>query len=141
MSTRQGKAKFKNFCVLLESGCSFMILMGRLTKKVGLEKYSMMQWNTQAVNITTNLKVNIYSTLPILRVTNVVTWNCNVDDPSKGRYDMILGRDIFIKLGSNIKLYEHVIESDYGTLNGSTTPMVNLGTYIFKDLNTRKITP
>ena len=54
---------------------------------------------------------------------------------------MILGRDVLISLGLNLKFSEHVIESDDGTFNRSTTPMVDLGTYVFKDLNTGKITP
>ena len=41
----------------------------------------------------------------------------------------------------NLKCSEHVIEADDGPLNGSTTPMVNLGTYIFKYLNTGEIKP
>ena len=51
-----------------------------------------MQWNTQAGNITTNLKVEVEFTLPKTSVTNVVTWRFRVDDPAKGRYDMIIGR-------------------------------------------------
>ena len=64
-----------------------------------------------------------------------------MDDSAKGRYDMILGRDISTELWLNIKYSEHVIEVDDGPFNGSITPMVDLGTYIFKDLNTGKITP
>ena len=41
----------------------------------------------------------------------------------------------------NLKLSEHVLEADDGPLNGSTTSMVDLGPYIFKDLNTGEITP
>ena len=41
----------------------------------------------------------------------------------------------------NLKFSEHVIEADDGPFNRSTTPMVDFGTYIFKDLNTGKITP
>ena len=33
------------------------------------------------------------------------------------------------------------MEADHRPFNGSTTPMVDLGTYIFKDLNTGKFTP
>ena len=54
---------------------------------------------------------------------------------------MILGRDILIELELNLKLSEHFIEADDGDFKGSTTPMVDLGTYIFKDLNTGKISP
>ena len=53
-----------------------------------------MQWHTQAVNITTNIKVEVYFTLPALSARNVVTCNCHVYDSAKGIYDMILGRDL-----------------------------------------------
>ena len=54
---------------------------------------------------------------------------------------MILGRDLLTELGLNLKLSDHIIEADDGPFKGSTTPMVDLGTYIFKYLNTDKITP
>ena len=50
-----------------------------------------MHWHTQAGNITTNLKVGVYFTLPTISATNVLTWKCHVDDSAKGGYDMILG--------------------------------------------------
>ena len=53
-----------------------------------------MQWHAQASNITTNIKVKIYFTLPKLSATKKLTENCHVNDYAKGRYDMILGRDI-----------------------------------------------
>ena len=62
-----------------------------------------MQWHTQAGNITTNLKVKLDFTLPILSVTNVVTWECNVDDSDKGRYNLILVQDMLTELELNIK--------------------------------------
>ena len=68
--------------------------MVRPTEKLHPEKDSPMQWNTHAKNITNNLKVKIDFTLPALSATNVVIWNCHVDDFAKGRYDMILGHDI-----------------------------------------------
>ena len=94
-----------------------------------------MQWHTQDWNITTNLKVKIYFTLPALSTTDVLTWNFHVDDSAKGRYDTILGRDLSTELGLNLKSYEHVIGADNGPLKASTTTMVDLGNYIFKDLN------
>ena len=62
--------------------------------RVRVEKYSVMQWQTQDINITTNIKVKVDFTLPALSLTNVVTWKCHMDDSAKGRYDMILGRDL-----------------------------------------------
>ena len=54
---------------------------------------------------------------------------------------MILGRDLLTELGLNLKLSEHVIKLDDGPLKGSTAPMVDLGTYQFKYLNTGEFTP
>ena len=36
---------------------------------------------------------------------------------------------------------KHVIEAGNGHFKGSTTPMVDLGTYVFADLNIGNITP
>ena len=88
-----------------------------------------------------NLKVEVDFTLPVLSATNVVTWKCHVDDSAKGRYDMILGRDISTELWLNLKISEHGIKADGRPFKWSTAPMVDLGTYIFKDLNTYTITP
>ena len=52
-------------------------------------------------------------------------------DSSEGRYCMILGRDLSTDLGLDLKLSDHVIETDDGTLKGSTAPMVDIGTYEF----------
>ena len=38
MNTRKGKSKFKNFSIILDSGCSSMILMGSLVEKFILKK-------------------------------------------------------------------------------------------------------
>ena len=78
----------------------------------------------------------MYFTLPTLRATNIVTWKCHVDASSRGRYDMILGRDLFIELGLNIKIFKYVIEADDIPFIGSTAHMVDLGAYVFKYLNT-----
>ena len=115
--------------------------MGILAEKLNPKKDAQMQWHTQAGNITTNLKVKVDLTLPALSVTDVMMWRCNVDDSDKGSYNMILGLDLLTELGLNLKFSEHVIEAGDGPFNGSTTPMVDLGTYIFKDLNTGEITP
>ena len=64
-----------------------------------------------------------------------------MDDSAKGRYNMFLGRDILTVLGINLKLYDHIIEAYDGPFNRSTTPMVDLGTYEFKDLYTGVIAP
>ena len=92
-----------------------------------------MQWHTQVGNITTNIKVKVDFALPALIATNVVMWKFHVDYSAKGRYDIILGRDILTELGLDLKKSEHVIESYDGNFKGSTSPMVDLGTYISED--------
>ena len=57
MNTIKGKVRFKNFQILLDSGCSSKILMGRLVEKLGRKKDALMQWHVQYGNITTNIKV------------------------------------------------------------------------------------
>ena len=80
--------------------------------------------------ITTNLKVNIDSTLPEISATKIVTCNCHVDDSTKSRYDIIVGKYIWTTLALNINFYDHVIEADYEPFKGSTTPMVDMGTQV-----------
>ena len=64
-----------------------------------------------------------------------------MDDSTKGRYDMILRRYLPTEIILNIKFSEQVTKADDGPFKGSTTSMVDLGRYVFKDLNTEKITP
>ena len=70
MNTRKGRAKFKNFQIILDSECSYTIEIESLVKKLCPVKYAVMQWHTQAGNITTNLKVEVDFTLPILSTKN-----------------------------------------------------------------------
>ena len=88
----------------------------------------MIQWHTQAGNITTNHKVKVDLTLPALSTINVVTWECHVDDSANGRYDMILEKYLLTELVLNLKFSDYVIKAYDGTFKVSTTPMVYLGT-------------
>ena len=93
----------------MDSGFNLTILIGRLVEKLNSEKYAMIQWHTNARNITTNYKVKVDLTLPKLSATNVVTWKFHVDDSAKGRYDMTLGRYLFTEFGLILKFSEKVI--------------------------------
>ena len=95
MNTRKVRAKFKNFQILSDSGFSSNIVMKRLVEKIYPEKYAVIQWQTQAINITTNFEVKVDFTLPTLITMNVVTWKFHVYESARGRYDILLGRDIF----------------------------------------------
>ena len=94
MNVRRGQLNFKNFQILLDSICSSTIVMGGLVEKLCLEKDSMMQCHTQARKITTNLKVKVEFNLHALSATHAVMWKFYVGDSAKGRYNMILERDL-----------------------------------------------
>ena len=53
----------------MDSGCSFNIITRSLMIKPKTKKYSVMQWHTQAINITTNMKVKIDFTSPEFNAT------------------------------------------------------------------------
>ena len=63
-----------------------------------------------------------------------------MDDSSKRINEIILGRDLLTDLGINLNVFDHIIEADYGKFKGSTAPMVDMGTYEFKYLETGKTT-
>ena len=42
-----------------------------------------------------------------------MTWNFHVDESTKVRYDIIVGRDILTALVLNLKLSDHINEVDY----------------------------
>ena len=67
-------------------------------------------------------------------------WNFHVDYYAKGGYVIILGIYLLTDLGLNLKLSEHVIEENDGTFKGLAAPMVDMGTFEFKYLNSGKIT-
>ena len=56
-----------------------------------------------------------------------------VDDSAKGGYDRILRRDLLIELLFILKTSDIVSEVDDGPFKRYTTPMVDLGTYEFKN--------
>ena len=99
-----------------------------------------MQWHIQLGSIPTIIKVKIDFIFPELSATKTVTWNCHVYDSDKRRYDTILGRYLLKSLGLNLKLSDQVIEAYDGPIKGSIVPMLDLGTYEFKYLNTGNIT-
>ena len=96
INTQKDRANFNNFWILLYNGYSYKIVMGRLIKNI--EEDSVMQCQMQVGSITTYINKEIDFTLPELSPTKIVTWNCHVDDSSKGIYDMILSRYLLTDL-------------------------------------------
>ena len=92
MHIRQGKTRFKDFRILLDSWCGSMIIMVRIINKITPKKDSVIKCHTKSGKITNNLKVKIDFTLTEIIATRILTWTFHVDDSTKGRYNMILGR-------------------------------------------------
>ena len=100
-----------------------------------------MQWQNKAGNITTNIKVKIYFTLPEFSATEIVAWEYHVDDPTKGRCNIMPVRYLLVPLGLNVKFFELLIETGDVPLNVFIEPMIDLGTQKFKYLNTGNFIP
>ena len=58
-----------------------------------------MQWQTQAINFTTDLTVKAYFTLTAFSAKNDVTLKSHMDDFNKGIYNMISGQYLLTELG------------------------------------------
>ena len=67
MHLKENAKIFKSFKILLHGGFSSTIETRRLISKLKTKENTLMQWHTQACNITTNTKVKIY--LPYLNLT------------------------------------------------------------------------
>ena len=78
--------------------------------KKSIKIYPVIQSHTQAGDITTNLNDKIDFTFTELSGKKIVTWNCHMNDSTKCRYDMILGRCIITALALNLKFFYRVIE-------------------------------
>ena len=66
MNKQNGRAKFNNFQILLDSRCSSKSLTGGLITEINTKEDDVIQWHTQSGGITTNIKVKMEFTLPEL---------------------------------------------------------------------------
>ena len=73
MNTRSGRELFRDFRILLDSGSSSKIIMGKLTEKNKPKNSTETTWETQAEKFMTSAKVNIELCLPEFGATKIVT--------------------------------------------------------------------
>ena len=89
---RLGKAKFCTLRILLDSGASFSIVIGKHTHKLRHKNTQPVKWSTKGSDVLTTCKTNAELVQPELDATKSVTWSFHVDDSQKhSRYDMIIG--------------------------------------------------
>ena len=141
MNTRSGRKLFKNFRILLDSGSSSTIIMGKLTEKTKPKHSTETTWETQSGKFTKSKKVNVEFYLPEFGATKIVTWKCHIAKSKNSMYDMILGRYLLTTLGLDIKLSENIILGGNGTFKGCSAPMVYFSTHNFKPLIENKVKP
>ena len=109
MNTHNVKVRFGKFRILLYRGSSSTIVMVNMTPKLKQEETTMTTWETQAVNFTASNKLNVELCLHYFSTTDIVTYKCHVYDSAKGRYNMIMGRDLLTTLGLDPKFSDFIV--------------------------------
>ena len=110
MNTRSGRAKFREFRIILDSGSSSTIVIGKLTSKLKEKNPTeITTWETQVTKLTTSKKVNVDFFLPEFSETKIVSWKFHLDNQNNSRYDMILVRYLIHALVLDIKFSENII--------------------------------
>ena len=90
------------------------------------QKNTTTEWQNQPGDFTTNQKVYINLCLLEFSSTKILIWEFHVDDLTKSRCDIILGRDITMDLVLDLKYSKHIIAESYGKYKGCTSHMVDL---------------
>ena len=104
INDRIGKAKFNLLPIILDSGESSYIVLGKYTHKLRKKKTKQVHWITQVGNFKENYMTNLEIIQKKMDAMKSVKCNFHMDD-SQGNhsYDMILGRD-FIQI-KNILMF------------------------------------
>ena len=85
MNIRSGKARFKNFQIILDSGRSSTIVVVKLTAKIKSKETAKTMWETQAEKFKTTKKVNVDCCLSEFIATEKVMWKCHSDEATTGK--------------------------------------------------------
>ena len=121
---RLGNAKYCTLIILLDSGTSSSIVLGKNTQKAPNKKTQSVKWIIQGGDFLTTHKTNVELVLPKLDATKSVAWIFHVDDLQKNsRYDMIIGRDLLLKLKLDLCLSDYNIKGNGGAYGGCTATM------------------
>ena len=80
---RLGKAKYRTLRILLDSGASSSIVLGKKTQKLRHKNTLPVKWRTQFGDFLTIYKPNVELVLSELGTTKNVMWSFHVDDSWK----------------------------------------------------------
>ena len=114
-----GKEKLAPLRILLDSGATSSIILGKWTKKLRNKPAKTTSWNTKGGTFKTNLKCKIQFSLPEFNEHEVIEHATHVDMSTKNsHYNMIVGSDLLSELGFTFN-HEHRMT----TWEGSFIPM------------------
>ena len=121
LNTKLGAPKEKPIKILLDTGTSATIILGKHVKKLRNKEASATQWKTKAGTFTTTHKVKLQLRLPEFDTKKIIEWNCHVDNTTcESKYDMIIGTDFMQALKIDLKFSDNSIVWD-----DATVPMQN----------------
>ena len=96
MNGRLGKAKFHSIIIIMGSGGSSHILIGKHTNKLCNKHTQPVTWSTQGGEFKTKYTTILEFIHPELDAMKIVTWNFHVGESQENaRYYMIQDQDIF----------------------------------------------
>ena len=116
-------SKQKRMRILFDSGCGATLINKRFVKDLNPTKTKKQKWITKSGLFKTNRKCDISFTLPAFHKNREVQVKAYVDESSSQscQYDMIVGRDLLISLGIDLKFSTGEMEWDNATVDMPTT--------------------
>ena len=127
MSVHLGKPLLKPLRLLVDTGTTKTIILGRFTKKLRTKRTAATVWRTKAGTFTTTEKCKIKFRLPELHRERIIEYSVNVDkseEAPSSYYDLLLGTDMCQELGIIIDYKDSVVHWD-----NATVPLVDRDTF------------
>lgn len=107
LHTRKGSTKakhLKRIKILFDTGCDATIINKKFVTKLRTKAHSTSNWNTKGGVFKTKRTVNALFSLPEFFKHREIKWTMCVDETNNlSNYDMIIGRDLMVELGIDIK--------------------------------------
>ena len=105
------KSHISRLRVLFDSGCEATLVNAEKVKGLPKMKSQPVSWTTKAGSFKTKERCQLRLKLPSFFENKEIEWNAYVD-PSEGsssRYDLIIGRDLMLEAGIDIKFSEEKV--------------------------------
>ena len=128
LHTRKGSTKpkhMKRVKILFDTGCDATIINKKFVKNLKTTPHSTSKWNTKGGLFKTNRTVDGLFSLPEFFKHREIKWTMFVDETNNlSCYDMIIGKDLMIELGIDIKF-----STGEMTWDNSSIPLRNVSCF------------